>query len=116
MNTNQEKKKKELMEETVMIFDQLMEWEDKASAPSLTEIENKVIELGKRMEEKMMKAVIDQGEKRQTHEKQVCPICGGELGNKGSKEKRIETQSGSLKLKRKYYYCPNCRKGFFPPG
>jgi len=116
MNTNEEKKKKEFMEEIGKMYDQLKEWEDKTKELSLTEIENKVIELGKRVEEKMMKAVIEEEEKHQTYEKQICPICGGELENKGNKEKRIETRIGSIKLKRKYYYCPNCQKGFFPPG
>jgi uncharacterized protein with PIN domain len=43
-----------------------------------------------------------------------CPECQGELEPKGQKGNRVESRVGSLQLERSYYYCPRCRKGFFP--
>jgi uncharacterized protein with PIN domain len=104
------------MEEVKKLFDQVMEWEENAIEPSLIEIENRVLELRKKLGEKLMKTEMNEEENCQSSKKRVCFVCGGELESKGSKEKRIETQLGSIKLKRKYNCCPNCRKGFFPPA
>jgi hypothetical protein len=45
-----------------------------------------------------------------------CPECNGPLQNKGQKERSVLHREGEVKLVRNYYYCPGCRRGFFPPG
>jgi hypothetical protein len=45
-----------------------------------------------------------------------CPACQQTMRYKGHKSKVIRTVSGDITLARPYYYCPECRKGLFPPG
>jgi uncharacterized protein with PIN domain len=49
-------------------------------------------------------------------ESDICPECGQKMRYKGQKERQVATETGEVRLKRGYYHCPNCRKGFFPPG
>jgi hypothetical protein len=46
----------------------------------------------------------------------ACPECGQMCVYKGEKSKVVRTRSGDICLKRAHYYCPQCHKGFFPPG
>ena len=45
----------------------------------------------------------------------TCPMCGGKLHNKGKRTKRIVTLRGETEIKRSYYQCDGCHKGYFPP-
>lgn len=116
MKTNQEKLKVEFMAEAELLFDQLMKWDEETSEPNMTQIENIILKIRQQLGEKMAQSLLVRQEKRQPTEKMICPNCRSELENKGQKKNRIESQIGSIQLERSYYYCPECRKGFFPPG
>jgi DNA-directed RNA polymerase subunit RPC12/RpoP len=45
-----------------------------------------------------------------------CAECGQEMRYKGLKERGLATSVGEIDLERAYFYCPDCRQGFFPPG
>jgi len=44
----------------------------------------------------------------------MCPECGQKMRHKGRKARGLVTETGEIRLERAYYYCPTCRKGFFP--
>ena len=47
--------------------------------------------------------------------KQPCPHCGKAVSVKTRhKERRVLTGLGEVTYRRHYYWCPVCRKGFFP--
>jgi len=46
----------------------------------------------------------------------ACEDCGREMHYKGSKKRQVMTRSGEVTVSRAYYYCEQCRRGFFPPG
>lgn len=116
MKTNSEKLKAEFLAEAEALFDQLMTWDEQTMEPDLTQIEEIVLQLRQRLGVQMVQAVIARQEKRQPAERMGCPECHGELEPKGQKGNRVESRVGNLQLERHYYYCPRCRKGFFPPG
>lgn len=116
MKTNQEKLKAEFLAEAEALFDELMEWDEHTSKPDMTQIEEIVLQLRERLGEQMVQAVIGRQENRQPAEKMSCPVCKGELEPKGEKGNRVETRVGSVWIERGYYYCPHCRRGFFPSG
>lgn len=116
MKTSQEKLRAEFMAEAGELFDQLMTWDDQTHEPNLTQIEEIVLKLRQRLGEQMAQALLARQEKRQPAEKMSCPQCQGTVEIKGQKENRVESRVGGLQLERSYYYCPRCRKGFFPPG
>ena len=116
MKTSQAKLKAEFLAEAEALFDQLMEWDEHTTEPNLTQIEEIVLALRQRLGEQMAHAVLARQENSQPAEKMKCPECRGELEPKGQKRNRVESQVGSLQMKRSYYYCPRSRQGFFPSG
>jgi uncharacterized protein with PIN domain len=116
MKISKEKLKAEFMAEAESLFDEMMTWDDQTHEPNLTEIEELVLKLRQRFSEHVAQALITRQEKRQPAEKMSCPECQGAAEIKGQKKNRVESRIGGLQLERSYYYCPRCRKGFFPPG
>ena len=43
-----------------------------------------------------------------------CPHCGRRLYRKRWEEKQITTLHGTAQLRRPYFYCAECRRGFHP--
>ena len=43
-----------------------------------------------------------------------CPRCGQELSARGPHCRTLETMVGELSLSRPYFYCSECREGFYP--
>ena len=116
MKTSQTKLKAEFLAKAETLFDQLMAWDDQTHEPNLTQIEDIVLKLRQRLGEQMAEALIARQEKRQPAEKMSCPQCQGAVETKGQKVNRVESRAGGLRLERSYFYCPRCRKSFFPPG
>ena len=116
MKKSREQLKAEYMAEAEELFDELMAWDEENQEPDLTQIEDIVLKLRKRFGEQIAEKVIMRQEQRQPAERVHCPQCAGELEAKGMKGNQVETRIGNLKVERGYYYCPQCKQGFFPPG
>ena len=116
MKKSREQLKAAYLQEAEALFDELMEWDEETREPDLTQIEEKILELRKRFGERLAQQVIMRQEERQPAARVICPRCGGEMDPKGMKGNRIETRIGNLEIARDYYYCSNCKQGFFPPG
>ena len=108
--------KAEVMKRFEGELDQLLEWQEKANQPNLTQFENKIIATCKELSVEIMRAML-QGEQAGTLvEAPVCAKCGKVKENKGKRPQVIETRLGTIQIERTYYACPECREGFFPPG
>jgi uncharacterized protein with PIN domain len=116
MKKSQARLKTEYMAEAEALFDELMAWDENTPEPDLAQIEEMILTLRKRLGERMAEAVLARQESGQPAEKIHCPECEKEMENKGQKENDVETWVGNLKIERSYYYCPRCRRGFFPFG
>jgi hypothetical protein len=114
MKHKREKMKAALMAEEVI--DELLNWHEGAEAPTLTQIEDIVLKLRKRMGERMVESVVEDQEAVRPVPGPSCPSCGREMHYKGMKEVRVTGQVGETDLLRAYYYCDRCRRGLFPPG
>jgi uncharacterized protein with PIN domain len=98
------------------VIDSYLVWDDKNSAPNLTQIEDKILELRQQMGQILLEAAVASQEMSQPAESPRCPSCGGEMRYKGQKEKAIESRVGGLAIERGYYHCARCQSGVFPPG
>jgi uncharacterized protein with PIN domain len=116
MKKSREQLKAEYMAEAEEMYDELMAWDEENQEPDLTQIEDMVLKLRKRFGEQIAEKVIMRQEQRQPAERVRCPRCEGELEAKGMKANQVETRIGNLKMERGYYYCLQCKQGFFPPG
>jgi hypothetical protein len=106
----------ELLAEAKEVIGELLDWNEETEAPTLTQIEDAVLELRKRMGERMAELVIEEQEAVRPVPGPACPTCGREMHYKDMKPTRIEARTGEMVLERAYYYCQDCRGGLFPPG
>jgi uncharacterized protein with PIN domain len=51
----------------------------------------------------------------QQETRRTCPLCGGELENKGKRRKQVVSLRGEARIERSYYQCHQCQRGYFPP-
>ena len=108
--------KAELLCEAEGVIDELLDWNDQVLAPTLTQLEEVVLELRERLGQRMSEVVLSKEEATQPAVKPACSVCGEEGAYKGRKKVVVESRLGALELERGYYYCPHCQRGFFPPG
>ena len=116
MKRSSEQLKAELMAEAEEMIDELVEWHKGTAAPTLTQIENMVLQLRKRLGERMTGVVVEDQEAVRPVPGPACAMCGREMHYKGMKEVTVEGRTGAARLERGYYYCDRCRSGLFPPG
>lgn len=106
--------KAELMREMETIVEQLLDWNDRVERPTLTEIEEAILPLGRAVQEKMAEQVLQEQPQQQPLDI-ACPMCGERMRYKDTKAIQVQSSLGSVELKRGYYYCPACGEGLFPP-
>ena len=116
MKRKREEMKAGLMAEAEKVIDELLDWHGSTEAPTLTQIEDVVLELRKRMGERMAESVVEDQEAVRPVPGPSCPSCGQEMHYKGMKEVGVAGRVGETCLLRAYYYCNRCRRGLFPPG
>ena len=116
MKRSREQIKAELMKRAEREIDRLLDWEEKAARPTLTQFENEVLKTRQALGEAMLAGVMTGQETHQPAEPVRCPKCGQPTENKGLQTKEVETRAGTLRLRRQYHYCAHCQAGFFPPG
>ena len=116
MKRTREQIKSELMKKAEQEIDRLLEWEETADRPTLTQFENQILMTRKTLSEAMLEGVLAGQEARQSAEPVLCPQCGQPTENKGLQMKEVETRAGTLRFRRQYHYCAHCRVGFFPLG
>lgn len=108
--------KAKLMAQAEAEIETLLEWHEQTQVPTLSEIEEVVLEIRQRLSEGLALSVIEAQEQKRPVPGPACPECGREMSYKGEKGLSIETWVGELSLARGYYHCPTCKVGLFPPG
>ena len=116
MKPTRAERRAELLRQTEVLLDELLDWEEQNEQPTLTQIEDMVLKLRQRMGEQMAQSVLEAQAAQAPVPGPACPECGREMHAKSRKRKRVESRVGSLPLERTYYYCDPCRRGSFPPG
>lgn len=116
MKRSREEHRKAMLAELESVLEELVAWEEKTEAPTMKQIEEKVLDVRQRMGQRMAEELLSDQETAQPAEAPRCPTCGEEMRNKGKKEVVVESLLGSLRVQRGHYYCAHCGSGLFPPG
>jgi len=116
MKPDQKKAKEELLAEAELMVDKLLKWDEENEAPTLTQIEDIILELRQEMSTKMACTLVESQEEKQSVPGPACAECGEEMRYKGQKSSVVESRVGGIQVERGYYYCPKCQAGHFPPG
>jgi uncharacterized protein with PIN domain len=113
--TSREQKKARLLAKAEELIDELLEWDDQTKRPNLTQIEDIILELRKRMSAEMAETILENQAGKEPIPGPKCEKCGQEMRYKGGHRSQVESRVGTLEVERGYYWCPNCEKGVFPP-
>lgn len=98
--------------------DQLDEMLDELDQPDrlhLTKIEDAALKVRQEVSQAITQG-LSEHESQSTDVDVCCPDCQQVARYKGKKRKWLKTRSGEIQIERAYWYCPNCRAGFFPTG
>ncbi len=106
----------ELLAEAEIVIDELLDWNEDISAPTLRQLEDTLLKLRKQLGRRMGEIVLKEQAAGHPVPELACPECGEAMRYKGMKPVSVESQVGELGLERAYYYCDHCRCGFFPLG
>jgi DNA-directed RNA polymerase subunit RPC12/RpoP len=116
MKESKEEKRARLMAKAASIVDAYMEWEEKNPRPDLMQIEDIALRLRKEFGQEIAQLAIENQENRTPAPGPRCAKCGKEMRYKGKQRTEVGSRTGSLKVERGYYYCPECKERIFPPG
>jgi uncharacterized protein with PIN domain len=105
--------KARLMIEAEEAIDKLLASRSEKEELQLEDIERLVRAAGQTVMEQFTQEFV--GQEGQRKDNRSCPECGRRMRAKGRKKRHLVTETGEVRLDRVYYYCPSCRKGFFPP-
>jgi uncharacterized protein with PIN domain len=83
---------------------------------TLSEIEEMVLEAGRKFQIVLTEAMIEAVEGEAGRNKTICPACGEKMRHRGYRDKPLVTRTGEVTVRRAYYRCETCGRGFFPPG
>jgi len=107
--------KARMMREAEELIDKMLSEKKPAEEITLSEIERAAVETGMSFQRAVVQQLVE-GSQGATSEIPICPGCGEKMKMKGHRKRRVETEAGEIELKRPYYYCQACQRGFFPPG
>ena len=84
--------------------------EGQPGIPLFTVLEDAAIAIGDAVTEEL----IEQELARHAEHGCDCPQCGQRGLRKGERERLVQTRRGKVKFTEPEFYCPRCRRAFFP--
>ncbi len=109
-----EELKARLLAEAEAIINEIVGEKETNQPRTLNEIEQAALKAGQQVKASVLAGLVANVPK--ANEGQTCPQCGRKLKRKGKRFKWVLTQAGEVQMERDYYYCPQCKTGFFPHG
>ena len=114
MKRTREQIKAELMKQAEQEIDRLLDWEEKADKPTLTQFENQVLITRKALSEAMLEGVMAGQESRQPAEPVVSKVWAADREQRSANE-RDRDASGDVAAETPVSLLCPLSSGFFPP-
>lgn len=114
MASAKEELKVRLMAEAEAAIERMLEKRSSQEHLTITDIER----LARRVGQDVMGAISQRlaEEEKAPRTSSECPRCGRKMKDKGLKGRTIISETGEVRVERRYYYCAHCQSGIFPPG
>jgi len=114
MTKSQATTKAELLQEAEKLIEELLDWQIAHPHSDFGEMETFILHLRKRFGQRVAEALPEIQEERQPVSAPPCPGCGQKLRNKGQPALTFVSLLGELTVRRGYYYCETCQRGYHP--
>jgi hypothetical protein len=110
-------KKAALLQRADALIEQMLDWTETTSKPTLTQIEDIALDLRQQFGQALSESALTSQEDAEAEGVTLpsCPQCGKTMRPKAAKGKTVVARVGELKIDRRYFYCPACKRGLFPP-
>ena len=95
-------------------IDALLDWTDQTPRPNLTQIENAVLKMRKRLGEQAAQAVIEAQDTHRPVPGPGCPTCQREMHYKDTKAQTVESRVGHLRSREGTTIARPVTRVFFP--
>ncbi len=106
--------KKQLLKRIMPTINELVLWCEKTETPSFDQIENAVLYSSLKMRVAVAEMILNAQNLGGKFLNTSCPDCGELMHSKGQKTKIVHSQIGDVTVRRSYYYCKDCKRGFYP--
>ncbi len=116
MSRTQTELKAQLLAQAEAALDQLLATRPPPATAQLADLEQAVRVVGQELEQAWTAELVAESAGELPVSWPTCPVCGRRMKAKGKRRRRLVTVTGEVPLEREYYYCGECRQGFFPPG
>lgn len=92
------------------------EWcRQNVSADSLSDAEQMAIEIGRKVSQAMLSAMVEQIDEKKTYQGTYIECeCGNDARFVGYRQKWVRTLCGDIRVLRAYYHCRECKSGYTP--
>lgn len=107
-----EELKTRLLAEAEAIINEVVGQNEAQQPRTLKDIEQAALKAGQQVKASVLAGLVANTPAMTAGDK--CPQCGGKLKAKGKRSKWVFTQAGEVQVERDYYYCEQCKTGFFP--
>jgi hypothetical protein len=110
-----ERDREELIEQLVARYRESLRRQLSRDPRTITQIEQVVEDVSQEMDRDLEQAILDRQPTPEDHENQACcPTCGGRARYRGVVDRLLITRHGERALRRRYYHCSACQRGFAP--
>lgn len=93
------------------LCEELGEVDDSNALSWLDAIETEAVEIGDAVQAELVK---QRSADRPAEDESVCPQCGQAGRYQGQRQRELAGRRGPVPIAEPEYYCPCCRKAFFP--
>ena len=116
MSRSDDELKARLEAQAQAVIAELLAQKKPADEISLTEIEQVVRQAGLAFQQALTAELVQASAQQVERAVPLGPQCARPKKAKGKRRRRVAAETGEVQLSREYYYCADCRRGFFPPG
>lgn len=103
------------LQEAEAMYEELQAWREEHPEASFDEIASQVTPRRRKLMGELLEQLVRQHGDG-SYAEATCPTCGEAMEASGQRRRRIVHSEGEADLERAYHHCPECGRGFFPPG